>query len=95
MSSSLTLNSAQQSYALKESKTTKSSSIFHRSLSQAPIVLVAEGIYIDLEDGRRVIDGVGGTAVACLGNSHPTVIQTIKDQAGKLSCTDRLILTLT
>jgi len=89
MAPSLTLNSAQQSYAPKESKATKPSSIFHRSLQQPPIALAAEGIYIDLEDGRRVIDGVSGTAVACLGNSHPTVIQAIKDQADKLSCTAR------
>jgi adenosylmethionine-8-amino-7-oxononanoate aminotransferase len=95
MSSSLGLNSAQQSYALKESKTTEYSSIFHWSLSHPPTALAAEGIYIDLEDGRRVIDGVGGTAVACLGNSHPTVTQAIKNQADKLSCTDRSILTLT
>ena len=67
----------------------KPSSIFHRTPWQPPIALAAEGIYIDLEDGRRVIDGVGGTAVACLGNGHPTVIQAIKDQVDKLSCMDR------
>ncbi|KAF8906204.1 hypothetical protein CPB84DRAFT_1813845 [Gymnopilus junonius] len=50
-----------------------------------PVAVAAEGIYIDLEDGRRVIDGVGGAAVACLGNSHPTVMRAIKDQVDKVS----------
>lgn len=70
---------------LKESKTLKPTSILHRTPWQPPIALAAEGIYIDLEDGRRVIDGVGGAAVACLGNSHPTVMQAIKDQVDKVS----------
>lgn len=46
----------------------------------------AEGIYIDLEDGRRIIDAVGGAAVACIGNNHPKVLQAIKDQVDKMSC---------
>jgi len=44
------------------------------------------GIYVTLEDGREIIDAVGGAAVACIGNGHPEVIQAIKDQADKLSC---------
>jgi E3 ubiquitin-protein ligase TRIP12 len=46
----------------------------------------AEGIYIDLEDGRRIIDAVGGAAVTCIGNNHPKVLQAIKDQVDKMSC---------
>lgn len=46
----------------------------------------ADGMYIDLEDGRRVIDAVGGAAVACIGNGHPKVVQAIKDQVDKISC---------
>jgi len=84
--------SARQSHSLnvlKESKTLKPTNILHRTPWQPPIALAAEGIYIDLEDGRRVIDGVGGAAVACLGNSHPTVMQAIKDQVDKVSCMDQ------
>ncbi|KAG6853891.1 hypothetical protein C0991_000356 [Blastosporella zonata] len=45
----------------------------------------AEGVYIDLEDGRRVLDAVGGAAVACLGSSHPKVTQAMKEQIDKVS----------
>lgn len=45
-----------------------------------------EGIYLDLEDGQRLIDAVGGASVACLGTSHPKVIQAIKDQVDRVPC---------
>lgn len=45
-----------------------------------------QGIYIELEDGRKVIDAVGGAAVACIGNGHPEVIKAVKDQIEKLAC---------
>jgi adenosylmethionine-8-amino-7-oxononanoate aminotransferase len=92
VSPALAVGSAKQSHSLnvlKESKTLKPTSILHRTPWQPPVALAAEGIYIDLEDGRRVIDGVGGAAVACLGNSHPTVMQAIKDQVDKVSCMDQ------
>ena len=67
--------------------TLKPTSILHRTPWQPPVAVAGEGIYIDLEDGRRLIDGVGGAAVACLGNSHPTVIKALKDQIDKVPCT--------
>ncbi|KAG5647508.1 hypothetical protein DXG03_009445 [Asterophora parasitica] len=63
----------------------KPSAILHRTPWRLPIAKHAEGIYIDLEDGRRVIDAVGGAAVACIGNGHPKVQQAIKDQVDKVS----------
>jgi adenosylmethionine-8-amino-7-oxononanoate aminotransferase len=60
--------------------------ILHRTPLPPPVAARAEGIYIDLEDGRRVIDAVGGAAVACIGNNHPKVLQAIKDQVDKMSC---------
>jgi E3 ubiquitin-protein ligase TRIP12 len=45
-----------------------------------------QGIYIVLEDGRKVLDAVGGAAVACIGNGHPEVIKAVQDQVEKLSC---------
>jgi len=89
MSPALNFDSDHSLDVLKESKTLKPTSILHRTPWQPPIALAAEGIYIDLEDGRRVIDGVGGASVACLGNSHPTVMQAIKDQVDKVSCMGR------
>ena len=46
----------------------------------------AEGSYITLESGQKLLDAVGGAAVACIGNGHPKVVQAIKDQADKVSC---------
>lgn len=45
-----------------------------------------KGIYIQLEDGRELIDGVGGAAVSCIGNGHPKVVKAVQDQAEKLAC---------
>uniref|UniRef100_A0A0W0F666 PLP-dependent transferase n=1 Tax=Moniliophthora roreri TaxID=221103 RepID=A0A0W0F666_MONRR len=59
-------------------------SVIHRTPWRPPVAKSAEGIYIELEDGRRLIDAVGGAAVACLGNSHPVVIQAIKDQLDRV-----------
>ncbi|KAI6008985.1 PLP-dependent transferase [Pisolithus marmoratus] len=60
-------------------------SILHRTPWQPPVAVAAEGLYIDLEDGRRLIDGIGGAAVTCLGANHPKVIQAIKDQLDTLT----------
>ncbi|KAF8659854.1 hypothetical protein AX16_001739 [Volvariella volvacea WC 439] len=60
-------------------------SILHRTPWRPPTAVAAEGMYIDLEDGRRVLDAVGGAAVACLGNNHPRVVEAIKDQLDKVS----------
>ncbi|KAI6164689.1 hypothetical protein EDD17DRAFT_1775566 [Pisolithus thermaeus] len=60
-------------------------SILHRTPWQPPVAVAAQGLYIDLEDGQRLIDGVGGAAVTCVGASHPKVIQAIKDQLDTLA----------
>lgn len=64
---------------------TQPSAILSRVPWRLPVASKGEGIYIDLQDGRRLIDAVGGAAVACIGNSHPVVKQAIKDQVDKLS----------
>lgn len=61
-------------------------SILFRTPWKPPVTVSAEGIYYNLEDGRRLIDGVGGAAVACIGNGHPKVIQAMKDQLDKVAC---------
>ena len=60
--------------------------ILYRVPTSPPLVTSAHGIYMEIEGGRTVVDGVGGAAVTCIGNGHPKVIQAIKDQADKLSC---------
>ena len=61
-------------------------SILYRVPERPPITRSAHGPYMLLEDGRTMIDAVGGAAVTCIGNGHPKVVQAIKDQADKLSC---------
>lgn len=55
-----------------QSSTSKAgSSVLHRSLHEQPLsVAHAEGIYIHLKDGRRILDATGGAAVACLGHQN-------------------------
>ncbi|KAI0319975.1 PLP-dependent transferase [Amylostereum chailletii] len=59
--------------------------ILYRTPWRPPVAVSAQGIYITLEDGREIIDSVGGAAVACIGNGHPVVRQAIKDQVDKMS----------
>ncbi|KAF5335986.1 hypothetical protein D9611_006308 [Ephemerocybe angulata] len=64
-----------------EPSTTKEPTyILHRTPWQPPVAVSGEGSYIVLEDGTRLLDAVGGAAVACIGNSHPKVIRAIKNQ---------------
>lgn len=64
----------------------KPTAILSRTPWQTPVARSAKGIYVELEDGRTVIDAVGGAAVACIGNGHPTVVNAIKEQVDKVSC---------
>ncbi|KAK1542089.1 aminotransferase class-III [Colletotrichum paranaense] len=60
--------------------------LMHRSLIQHPsMVESASGIYLNLANGKRVIDACGGAAVALIGHANEEVIQAISDQARKVS----------
>lgn len=61
--------------------------ILHRTPYHPPVAISGEGSYLYLKDGSKVYDAVGGAAVACIGNTHPKVMQAIKDQVDKVSCT--------
>lgn len=67
-------------------------SILHRTPWTPPVAVRGEGIYIELEDGHRVIDGAGGAAVSCIGTSHPKVIAAMKGQLDTLTCSSWLML---
>lgn len=43
----------------------------------------AEGPFIYLDDGRRLIDFISGIAVSSLGHRHPDVVQAVKDQVDR------------
>jgi 4-aminobutyrate aminotransferase-like enzyme len=68
----------------------KSTSILHRTSWRPPVAVSANGIYIQLNDGTTLIDGVGGASVTCIGNGHPEVVQAIKEQADRMACTSNL-----
>ncbi len=60
---------------------TTSSYVFHRSLNNEPLYAVrAEGNYIYLKDGRKLLDGSGGAAVTNIGHGNKRVIAGILDQ---------------
>ena len=57
------------------------SAVFHRNLSlEFPSLVKAEGIYLYLEDGRKILDASGGAAVACLGFGNERVVQAVSKQ---------------
>jgi 4-aminobutyrate aminotransferase-like enzyme len=66
--------------------------IFNRVPWRPPVAVKGEGIYLDLEDGTRIIDGVGGAAVTCIGGGHPKVAKAIRDQLQELVCTSMIHL---
>ncbi|PCH36374.1 PLP-dependent transferase [Wolfiporia cocos MD-104 SS10] len=59
--------------------------ILHRTPWRPPVARSAQGSYVTLDDGRVLLDAVGGAAVACIGNGHPEVTQALKDQVDKVS----------
>jgi len=59
--------------------------ILHRTPWKPPVATSANGLYVTLEDGRTVLDAVGGAAVACIGNGHPQVTKALKEQVDKIS----------
>src|SRR3954447_22759309 len=57
------------------------SRVLHRTLFADPILATrGEGIFLHTADGRKIIDGSGGAAVACLGHGHPRINAAIAEQ---------------
>ena len=62
------------------------SRLLHRSLhAESPIAVGGDGIYLHAADGRRIIDGSGGAAVACLGHGNRRVRDAIAAQLDKVA----------
>jgi adenosylmethionine-8-amino-7-oxononanoate aminotransferase len=60
--------------------------VLHRVLrEEIPLATSARGMYLQDSQGRSVLDGSGGAAVACLGHGHPRVIEAIKRQLDTLT----------
>jgi adenosylmethionine-8-amino-7-oxononanoate aminotransferase len=50
-----------------------------------PKAVMAQGMYIQDDSGKRYLDMSGGAAVSCLGHAHPQVVTAVRDQVGKLA----------
>ena len=62
------------------------SRLLQRNLRQdPPLALRGEGMLIFDSNGKTVIDGSGGAAVACLGHGHPRVLAAMRRQQEALS----------
>ncbi len=61
------------------------SRVLHRSGGTPPVAVGGEGVTLRLADGREIIDGSGGAAVACLGHGNARVAAAIGRQAATLA----------
>jgi adenosylmethionine-8-amino-7-oxononanoate aminotransferase len=62
------------------------SRVLHRTLFADPMLATrGEGIYLHAAAGRKIIDGSGGSAVACLGHGHPRINAAITEQLSKVA----------
>jgi hypothetical protein len=69
-------------------------SILHRTPWRPPTAVSAEGQYVTLEDGQRLLDGCGGASVTAVGHGHPDVVKAVQEQAAKMTCMFSLILSI-
>ena len=62
------------------------SRILHRTLfADPPIAVSGRGMYLTAADGREIIDGSGGAAVACLGHGDARINAAIAAQLAKVA----------
>jgi 4-aminobutyrate aminotransferase-like enzyme len=61
--------------------------ILHRTPWRPNIAVSANRSEILLQDGRKLLDAVGGAAVTAVGMGHPKVIKAVQDQVQKVACT--------
>lgn len=68
--------------------------LLHRSTrAKLDLGVSGTGIYIDLADGRRVIDASGGPAVACIGHGNIRVADAMAAQAKKIGFMHNMFFT--
>lgn len=62
------------------------SRILHRSLHELPhMVTGGSGMYLTNAEGRQILDGSGGAAVACLGQGNARVNAAISEQLARIA----------
>lgn len=73
-------------FIASEAEPTSSSYTLDRNLHNPPTCVVsASGLYLTLEDGRKILDATGGAAVSCIGHGNPRVKEAIMKQMDDLS----------
>ena len=65
----------------------ESTRVIHRDLDRIyPTLVRGEGIYLYDDEGKRYIDGSGGSAaVTAIGHGVPEVVNALADQAARLA----------
>lgn len=59
--------------------------VLHRDLHKDPYQIAkADGLFMFLRDGRRIIDATGGAAVSCIGHGDERVKEAIAAQVTQL-----------
>ncbi len=62
------------------------SAVLHRQLRHGfPAAVRGVGSYLELEDGRRILDASGGAAVACIGHGDQRVVAAAAAQMGAVA----------
>lgn len=73
---------------------TRKSNILHRSLTSDPLKVVsAQGNYLHLSNGQKILDATGGAAVSCLGHGDSRVAAAIAKQQAEVSYCHSLFYT--
>lgn len=60
----------------------------YTQMAGAPLplpVVGADGVRLRLADGRELIDGISSWWTACHGYNHPHIVETIRQQVGKIA----------
>lgn len=62
------------------------SKILHSNIrNPGPQVVSAQGIYLTLENGRKILDATGGPGVVCIGHGNAEVRKAVTEQMTRLS----------
>src|SRR5215471_3980769 len=56
-----------------------------RTRGDSPKVVSAEGVYLKLEDGRRLIDGIASWWCVIHGYAHPELDRAVQEQLGRMA----------
>lgn len=62
------------------------SALLHRNIKEEPrTVTFAQGNYLTLDNGQRILDATGGAAVACLGHGNERVKRAVAAQMDEVA----------